>query len=274
MTQDPYVYAVRTCNFDMSSFRDANFIWPTSGMVYAPDFLNSTQCGNGLHACLLNDEYSQFSDYLHLGYSVKYLVLKILKSDIISLGDKIKFPKCEVVFCSPSRFKVQEFLFKTFPKFKSWKNNYLFKDYIVRKDLVQIGYLDTKNYLFNCSYSKMVNINHTETEVIIESNTIVNVYYKTHLHIEGMHNSIVIDTCNKNIIRISHSYNTIIANDNSFIFYVTQHTVGNTIIINDKVIKIDDTFIIGNFYLVNGHTGKITVLKDKKPTRHLPKSHK
>jgi len=88
------VYGLRTCNADMSAYN--GFVWPESGMINAPDWKATTNCGNGLHALLWGA-----GDYSHLSTKAdaKWLVVAIDEATLIDLDGKVKFPRCEVVFC-------------------------------------------------------------------------------------------------------------------------------------------------------------------------------
>jgi len=92
------VLVLRTCSADMRSEHQAanGFQWPESGPVSAPDWLPTTECGNGLHGLLWGE---CDSGLLNHTASAKALVVKVAASDIIQLQGKVKFPRGHVVFC-------------------------------------------------------------------------------------------------------------------------------------------------------------------------------
>ena len=79
---------IRSCNKDMSTIH--GFIWPTSGLVKANDFLPTNVCGNGLHGLKLNQNNPG------IWYGGKFLVLEVDENKIIDLQDKCKFPEAIV----------------------------------------------------------------------------------------------------------------------------------------------------------------------------------
>jgi hypothetical protein len=72
------------------------FQWPEIGHVSAPDWMPTNECGNGLHAFLwgVGD-----SDLACADDDAKWLVMQVKEDGIIDLAGKVKFEKCEVVFC-------------------------------------------------------------------------------------------------------------------------------------------------------------------------------
>lgn len=93
-----HVLVLRACQSNMESRN--NFKYPASGMVRDPHFSNTAACGNGLHGwrwgfgdCGLIPDYA-------LNWradTAKWLVIKVLKADVIELTGKVKFPKGEVI---------------------------------------------------------------------------------------------------------------------------------------------------------------------------------
>ncbi len=84
---------LRTCNDDMTSHD--GFVWPKSGYVSAPDWIANRNCGNGLHGLLNGD-----GNWAPLDKGSKnWLVCEVESRDIIDLNGKVKFPKCNVIFC-------------------------------------------------------------------------------------------------------------------------------------------------------------------------------
>ena len=88
------VLVLRTCNADMSSH--GGFLWPESGPVEAPDWSPRPFCGNGLHGFLWGEGDH---DLARWDEDAKWLVVSVLGSEIIDLGQKVKFPRGEVVCC-------------------------------------------------------------------------------------------------------------------------------------------------------------------------------
>ena len=90
------VLVLRTCQNDLTSF--GGFKWKESGIVEAPDFIKNNECGNGLHGFLWGEGQGVLADW---NSDAKWLVVKVLKEDIVNFecNDKVKFPKCIVVFC-------------------------------------------------------------------------------------------------------------------------------------------------------------------------------
>jgi len=93
---DETVLVLRTCKNDLTSYN--GFKWKESGIVEAPDFMKNNECGNGLHGFLWGEGDGILADW---NSDAKWLVVKVNKDDIVNLDDneKVKFPKCIVVFC-------------------------------------------------------------------------------------------------------------------------------------------------------------------------------
>lgn len=270
MSQDPYVYAIRTCQLNMESHHSNNFVWPTSGMVYAPDWEKTRKCGNGLHACLLNSKSSDFK-YLNLAQEhVKYLVLKILRSDILYIDGKIKFPKCEVIFTHHSRYMIKEFLRSKFPEFNKWVNNYLFKHDVVFENIKTIENFDNAKILdlSNCKY---VHVDGHSSEFSIDYNTLVDCQDPCHIHVKDCKNTIILHN-SYTIIEISSRNNKIITNGFKFVFYFNNDQIqeNNRILTNDKVIKLHSNYKLDTLYRCD-NKGNIGAIQIRKPTRNLPK---
>ena len=88
------VLVLRTCNSELKSY--GGFQWKEKGIVEAPDFKATKECGNGLHGFLWGEGYGNLASW---NDTDKWLVCEVNKKDIIDLGDKVKFLKCKVVFC-------------------------------------------------------------------------------------------------------------------------------------------------------------------------------
>jgi hypothetical protein len=98
------VLILRTCNADMTSYN--NFKWPESGRVEAPDWRDDGDCGRGLHGWLNGEGDGSLGKW---DVDAKWLVVRVLKSDVRDLVGKVKFPKGDVVFCG-DRKGATEFL--------------------------------------------------------------------------------------------------------------------------------------------------------------------
>jgi hypothetical protein len=83
---------MRTCNADMTGYN--GFVWPESGHVSCSDWEPTAECGHGLHGLLDGEGHGS---HLNWGADAKWLVVAI--KEWIDLGDKVKFPSGEVVFC-------------------------------------------------------------------------------------------------------------------------------------------------------------------------------
>jgi hypothetical protein len=82
------VLVLRTAAADGSSYN--GFRWPESGPVEAPDWAPVAECGQGLHGWLWG----------HGDWSLKckdddarWIVVEVVKADVIDLGAKVKFPR-------------------------------------------------------------------------------------------------------------------------------------------------------------------------------------
>ena len=86
------VLALRTCDKDRKSY--GGFQWPESGVVTAPDWRPTAECGNGLHA-LENGE----GEWGHLDFCLdaKCCIVETEKEKRIDLGGKIKFETCVII---------------------------------------------------------------------------------------------------------------------------------------------------------------------------------
>ena len=93
--RDGHALVIRTCAADRTS-NHGQFKWPESGAIEAPDWKDTVTCGNGLHGLLwgIGD-----GSLLNWDEDAKWLVVDVLAADVVDLGAKVKFPRCEVVFC-------------------------------------------------------------------------------------------------------------------------------------------------------------------------------
>jgi len=87
---------LRCCAADMSAH--GNFIWPGVGEVAeCPDWVDNTECGNGLHGWLYGQGDYSTSNYAQ-NPDAKWLVVEVEFSTIRMLGGKCKFPRGTVRF--------------------------------------------------------------------------------------------------------------------------------------------------------------------------------
>lgn len=98
LVESDYVLVLKAVEKDMRSAWTSSFKYPKKGMVEAPDWKPTHDCGNGLHGFLWGEGKCNFAFDIN---TPKWLVIKVLRNEIISLnyGNKVKFPKGEVVFC-------------------------------------------------------------------------------------------------------------------------------------------------------------------------------
>ena len=86
------VLVLRTCAADGSTHN--GFKYPDSGLVEAPDWKPTAECGNGLHGWLWGSgEWS----LKNKAANIKWLVIEVGKDSIIDLGGKVKFPKGNII---------------------------------------------------------------------------------------------------------------------------------------------------------------------------------
>ena len=85
---------LRACAADMTSHN--GFRWPESGAVEAPDWDPEPVCGGGLHGLLWGEGDGSL---LSWEPDAKWLVAEIRDGSWVDLDGKVKFPRCEVVFC-------------------------------------------------------------------------------------------------------------------------------------------------------------------------------
>ena len=88
------VLIMRSCDENLKSY--GGFQWPDSGICIAPDFKETKLCGNGLHGFLKGEGDGSLGNF---DISAKWLICEVDESQIIDLVGKVKFKKCEVIFC-------------------------------------------------------------------------------------------------------------------------------------------------------------------------------
>jgi len=87
-----YVHVLRTCAANMTSH--GGFRWPEAGPVEAPDWSDDGECGGGLHGLLRGEGDGGL---LNWNSVARWLVVRVRAADVRDLGDKVKFPRGEVV---------------------------------------------------------------------------------------------------------------------------------------------------------------------------------
>jgi len=76
------------------------FVWPTKGDVECPDWKANKKCGNGLHGWMWTPSCNiANSNGHHEKEGAKWLVVRVQSSDLVDLGDKVKFRRGTVIFC-------------------------------------------------------------------------------------------------------------------------------------------------------------------------------
>ena len=87
------VLVLRTCSSNGSSH--GGFIWPlTEGsVVTAPDWNPAPECGAGLHGLLWGEGAGSLLSWEE---NAVWMIVSVDESDIVSLGEKVKFPTCTI----------------------------------------------------------------------------------------------------------------------------------------------------------------------------------
>ena len=93
MSDSEYVLVLRTCDQDHRSY--GGFQWPELGPVECPDWNPSPVCGGGLHGLLWGAGDWTLVD---ISPDAVWKVVRVLESEIVDLGGKVKFPRGEVVY--------------------------------------------------------------------------------------------------------------------------------------------------------------------------------
>jgi len=86
-------FLLRTCDEDLKSRGD--FQWPSSGLVSVPDWDPKPECGNGLHGLLSGEGDGSL---LSKKNTAKWMVIAVVKSEVVQIDSKVKVPKAYVVF--------------------------------------------------------------------------------------------------------------------------------------------------------------------------------
>ncbi len=89
-------YVIRTCNEDGTPIHgNEAFIWPRSGPVADSNWAPTPHCGEGLHACRISQCGKHY--LLDTKYPL-FLVCEVEASEVVDVGGKVKFPRCNVIF--------------------------------------------------------------------------------------------------------------------------------------------------------------------------------
>ena len=88
---------LRVCAPDFVSKN--SFIWPSEigAIATAPDWKNTTECGNGLHGWLYGQGEHDCARHWYTEYA-NWMVLEVVTNEIVMLGGKCKFPRAKVRF--------------------------------------------------------------------------------------------------------------------------------------------------------------------------------
>lgn len=86
-------YILRTNDRNNQSYK--GFQWPRTGIVSAPDWIDNSECGHGLHGFLNGEGDSSLARWHS---NTLWLVCKVT-SKIIDLDGEVKFESCEVIYC-------------------------------------------------------------------------------------------------------------------------------------------------------------------------------
>ena len=97
---------LRTCNADMTSY--SGFKWPTKGLVVAPDWNDTPNCGHGLHGLLWGEGDGAL---LNWGPDAVWVVAAVETDKIVQINGKIKVPRAYVVKCG-DRKTITDYLAK------------------------------------------------------------------------------------------------------------------------------------------------------------------
>jgi hypothetical protein len=90
------VLILRTCDENLKSYN--GFQWKKSGVVSAPDFMSTKECGHGLHGFLKGSGDVSLLPSSNMDI-YKWLICEVKESEIIELDGKVKFPSCTVIYC-------------------------------------------------------------------------------------------------------------------------------------------------------------------------------
>ena len=85
-------YILKSVKEDLTAYN--GFLWH-EGIVEAPDFKPTKECGAGLHGFLMGEGEGTLANW---DSKAKWIVAEVDKDSLIDLQGKVKFPKCKVIF--------------------------------------------------------------------------------------------------------------------------------------------------------------------------------
>jgi len=90
-----FVWVMKSVNKDMSSSHNPEFKYPESGIVEAEDWMDTLECGNGLHGFLWGEGDGELADY---SSASRWLLIRVNPLDgLVQMKDKCKFRRGEVM---------------------------------------------------------------------------------------------------------------------------------------------------------------------------------
>ena len=93
---EQHAYILRCCDKDLRSH--GGFQWPGQGLVEASNWNPKAECGQGLHGWLWGEGDVSASGSTHEDPESIWIVARVMKSEIVELGGKVKFPRAWVEF--------------------------------------------------------------------------------------------------------------------------------------------------------------------------------
>ncbi len=101
MSKSSISYVLRSCKSDFTSRN--GFKWPALGKVECPDFDTAEECGPGLYGFLNGCGEGSLASWEP---DAQWLLVAVPSDTVIDLGDKVKFPRGEVISSSQNRSAV------------------------------------------------------------------------------------------------------------------------------------------------------------------------
>ena len=99
-----FALMLRTCDKDLKSY--GGFQWPQKGLVTAPDWKPTPECGNGLHGLLWGEGNGSL---LNWKSDAAWLAVLVKESSVVQIAGKIKVSRGYVVRCG-DRKSVTDFI--------------------------------------------------------------------------------------------------------------------------------------------------------------------
>ena len=93
---EQHAYILRCCDKDLRSH--GGFQWPGQGLVEASNWNPKAECGQGLHGWLWGEGDVSASGSTHEDPESIWIVARVMQSEIVELGGKVKFPRAWVEF--------------------------------------------------------------------------------------------------------------------------------------------------------------------------------